>query len=295
MGNTGGITNALTVDVEDYFQVSAFEGHIRRERWDDYECRVERNTDRLLELFAAQGARATFFTLGWVAERYPALVRRIAEQGHEVASHGRDHTRVTQQTPAEFRADVRATRELLEDTIGAPVTGFRAASFSIGRANLWALDALKECGYVYSSSIYPVRHDLYGMPEAPRRPFRNGPDSVVEVPLTTRRLFGRNLPASGGGFFRLFPYAWSRNTIQAVNRGEGRPAIFYFHPWEIDPGQPRQVGASAKARFRHYLNLEAMESRLGQLLSDFQWDRMDRVFAADIDAPELVDLTREAA
>ena len=295
MARSTGITNALTVDVEDYFQVSAFAGVVRRDQWDSYPCRVEANTERLLGLFERLDATATFFVLGWIAERYPGLVRRIAAAGHEVASHGYDHTRVTEQTREAFVADVTHTRGILEDLTGAAVTGFRAASFSIGRANLWALEALGECGYRYSSSVYPVRHDLYGMAEAPRTPFRYSEASVVELPLSTRSLAGRNFPASGGGFFRLLPYAVSRSAIRHINRHDARPAIFYFHPWEVDPEQPRQAGIGAKARFRHYLNLNAMEHRLERLLTDFSWDRMDAVFARDIESAEVVALPRRAA
>ena len=275
------IRNAMTVDVEDYFQVSAFEGHIDRAQWDTLSCRVEVNTDRILALFDAAGVKATFFTLGWVAERYPALIRRIVEGGHELASHGYAHVRVTQQQPAEFRADVEKTKHLLEDIGGIEVRGYRAASYSIGAGNLWALDELGEAGYRYSSSIYPVRHDLYGMPEAPRFAFRpRGEASILEVPITTLRVAGKNLPCGGGGFFRLYPYAVSRWALRRINDGEGQSGMFYFHPWEIDPAQPRQTGLDLKTRTRHYLNLGRMESRLQALLGDFAWDRMDRVFLA---------------
>lgn len=271
----------MTVDVEDYFQVSAFEGHIDRAQWDTLSCRVEVNTDRILALFDAAGVKATFFTLGWVAERYPALIRRIVEGGHELASHGYAHVRVTQQQPAEFRADVEKTKHLLEDIGGIEVRGYRAASYSIGAGNLWALDELGEAGYRYSSSIYPVRHDLYGMPEAPRFAFRpRGEASILEVPITTLRVAGKNLPCGGGGFFRLYPYAVSRWALRRINDGEGQSGMFYFHPWEIDPAQPRQTGLDLKTRTRHYLNLGRMESRLQALLGDFAWDRMDRVFLA---------------
>jgi len=271
----------MTVDVEDYFQVSAFEGHIDRAQWDTLSCRVEVNTDRILALFDAAGVKATFFTLGWVAERYPALIRRIVEGGHELASHGYAHVRVTQQQPAEFRADVEKTKYLLEDIGGVEVRGYRAASYSIGAGNLWALDELGEAGYRYSSSIYPVRHDLYGMPEAPRFAFRpRGEASILEVPITTLRVAGKNLPCGGGGFFRLYPYAVSRWALRRINDGEGQSGMFYFHPWEIDPAQPRQTGLDLKTRTRHYLNLGRMESRLQALLGDFAWDRMDRVFLA---------------
>ncbi|MBK1691673.1 XrtA system polysaccharide deacetylase [Ectothiorhodospira mobilis] len=268
----------MTVDVEDYFQVSAFEPHISRGDWDDLPHRVEDNVDRILQLFADHGVRATFFYLGWIARRYPALVRRTRDAGHEIASHGWSHIRATEQTQEAFRQDVTRTRALLEDTAGAPVQGYRAASYSIGRDNLWALDRLQEAGYRYSSSIYPVRHDLYGMPEAPRFPFRPGDGDLLEIPVTTVAWRGRNFPCGGGGYFRLYPYALSRWALRRVNRHDGQPAVFYFHPWEIDPDQPRQGGIGLRTRIRHYLNLARMESRLGRLLEDFRWDRMDRVF-----------------
>ncbi|SFM23954.1 polysaccharide deacetylase family protein, PEP-CTERM locus subfamily [Ectothiorhodospira mobilis] len=270
--------NAMTVDVEDYFQVSAFESHISRGDWDDLPHRVEGNVDRILQLFADHGVRATFFYLGWIARRYPALVRRTRDAGHEIASHGWSHIRATEQTQEAFRQDVTRTRALLEDTAGAPVQGYRAASYSIGRDNLWALDLLQEAGYRYSSSIYPVHHDLYGMPEAPRFPFRPGDGDLLEIPVSTVVWRGRNFPCGGGGYFRLYPYALSRWALRRVNRHDGQSAVFYFHPWEIDPDQPRQGGIGMKTRVRHYLNLGRMESRLGKLLDDFRWDRMDRVF-----------------
>jgi len=273
------ITNAMTVDVEDYFQVSAFERHIRREDWEHLPCRVEQNTDRLLEMFGAQGIKATFFMLGWVAERYPALVRRIVDSGHELASHGYSHVRATEQRPEDFREDVTHTKGLLEDLSGHRVTGYRAPSYSIGAKNLWALAELQQAGYEYSSSIYPIRHDLYGMPEAPRFPFYpNGDSGLLEIPVTTVSIFNTNFPCGGGGYFRLLPYALSRWAMRRVNRHDGRPCVFYFHPWEIDPDQPRQQGIGAKTRVRHYLNLDRMQDRLAALFRDFQWGRMDEVF-----------------
>lgn len=271
------LVNAMTVDVEDYFQVSALAPHIGRHRWDSMECRVERNIDRLLAMFGRHGVHATFFTLGWIAERYPSLVRRLVDAGHELASHGQSHLRASDQSHVDFRADVEGARKKLEDIGGVEVRGYRAPSFSIGQSNLWAFDCLLEAGYDYSSSIYPVRHDHYGMPDAPRFAHRRH-NGLLELPITTTRLLSRNLPAGGGGFFRLLPYRASRWAIERVNRVDRQPAIFYFHPWEIDPKQPRIAGVSAKTRFRHYLNLDRTESRLDRLLSDFRWDRIDRVF-----------------
>lgn len=277
-GNGARLRNAMTCDVEDYFQVQAFAGHIARDSWDGIASRVERNTDRVLDLFAAHGVHATFFTLGWVAERHKGLIRRIVQAGHELASHGMEHRPVYSQSPEEFRADVRRTKALLEDTGGAAVTGYRAASFSITDKTFWAFDVLAEEGYRYSSSIYPVRHDLYGIPDAPRFAFQPTAGPLLEVPMSTVALFGRNLPCSGGGYFRLLPYAVSRWAFRHVNERDRRPSIFYFHPWEIDPDQPRQHAAPLKSRFRHYLNLHRMEDRLGMLLRDFAWDRMDRIY-----------------
>jgi polysaccharide deacetylase family protein (PEP-CTERM system associated) len=273
------IRNAMTCDVEDYFQVSAFAPYIDRASWPTRECRVEANMDRILALFERTGVRATFFTLGWIAERYPNVVKRIVAGGHELASHGYGHLRASDQTRAEFDNDIRSSKALLEDLGGQAVLGYRAPSFSIGRDNLWALDALLEAGYRYSSSIYPVVHDHYGMPEAPRFAFYpNGTDGLLEVPITTVQMMGRNLPAGGGGYFRLLPYALSRWMMAKVNQDDRQPALFYFHPWEIDPGQPRPEGIGAKSRFRHYVNIERMENRIEALARDFAWDRMDRIF-----------------
>lgn len=273
------IRNAMTCDVEDYFQVSAFAPYIDRASWPTRECRVEANMERILALYERHGVRATFFTLGWIAERYPAMVRRIVAAGHELASHGYGHLRASDQSRAEFDNDIRSSKALLEDIGGQAVVGYRAPSFSIGHANLWALDALHEAGYKYSSSIYPIAHDHYGMPDAPRFAFYpNGPDGLLEVPITTVKMAGRNLPAGGGGYFRLLPYALSRWMMEKVNREDREPALFYFHPWEVDPGQPRPEGLGAKARFRHYINIDRMERRLECLARDFKWDRMDRIF-----------------
>ena len=274
------LTNALTIDVEDYFQVSAFAPYIRRDEWEHRECRVERNVGRILEMLAERDTRATFFTLGWIAERYPAMVRAIVDQGHELASHGYGHERASDLSETAFRADVVRAKKLLEDIGGTAVHGYRAPSFSIGTRNLWAFDVLANAGYRYSSSIYPIKHDHYGMPDSPRFAYRvgTGGAGLLEVPVTTLRLRGRNLPSSGGGYFRLLPYALSRWMIERVNRQDRESAIFYFHPWEIDAGQPRVAGIDAKTRFRHYVNIPRMENRLQSLLADFRWGRMDDIF-----------------
>lgn len=271
------LRNAMTIDVEDYFQVSAFAPYIARADWDARECRVERNVDRILALLAESETRATFFTLGWVAQRYPQLVRRIVAGGHELASHGYGHERASDLSPQDFRADVSRAKQLLEDIGGQAVQGYRAPSFSIAEGNLWAFDVLQEAGYRYSSSVYPIRHDHYGMPDSPRfaYPVREG---LLEVPVTTLRLRGRNLPSSGGGYFRLLPYALSRWMIGQVNRVDQQSAVFYFHPWEIDAGQPRVAGIDAKTRFRHYVNIGRTEARIARLLRDFSWGRMDEIF-----------------
>lgn len=270
----------MSVDVEDYFHVSAFRPWIGREEWDRFPLRVERNVRRLLELFAANDVRATFFWLGWVAERLPRLVRDVAAAGHETASHGFAHARVHEQTPDEFRADVARTRALLEDLSGTRVAGYRAPSFSIDAENLWALDELAAAGYGYSSSINPIRHDHYGMREAPRFMFRLDGRRLPEIPITTVEIYGMRLPCGGGGYFRLLPYAWSRWALQRVTTEDGEPGVFYFHPWEIDPDQPRVCGVDARARFRHYVNLRAFEGKLVRLLRDFRWAPLRQVFAA---------------
>ncbi len=269
--------NALSIDVEDYFQVSALAPHIPRGDWEGIACRVEKNVDRILAMLDDHSVVATFFTLGWIAERHPGVVQRIVAAGHELASHGYGHERVSDQSASVFLEDVRRAKGLLEDLGGVAVKGYRAPSFSIGADNLWALDVLREAGYDYSSSIYPVAHDHYGMPDAPR--FAHLRDNgLLEIPPTTLRRGGRNWPASGGGWFRLLPYALSRWAIREVNRTDGQATMFYFHPWEIDPGQPRVPGVSAKTRFRHYVNLEHMETKLRRLMKDFAWDRVDHVF-----------------
>ena len=272
------LTNAMTVDVEDYFQVSAVESHVDKTKSADYECRVEANTDRILELFEARGVQATFFTLGWVAERYPDMMRRIVAGGHEVASHGWEHIRVNTQRPDDFFTDIDRTRKLLQDLTGQPVIGYRAASYSIGASEAWAWERLAEAGYQYSSSIVPIHHDLYGIPDAPRFAFTPESADILEIPITTVPVAGRNLNCGGGGWFRLFPYTFSRWALNRVNSVDAQPGIFYFHPWEIDPDQPRPGGLGLKTRFRHYLNLDRTYGRLEQLLGEFRWGRMDKVF-----------------
>lgn len=272
------VRNAMSVDIEDYFQVQAFEGVIDRGDWDKLPSRVERNTNAVLDLFAEEGVKATFFTLAWVAERHPGLIRRIVAEGHELASHGMSHVRASDQDRPTFKDDVTRSKKFLEDMGGVPVRGYRAASFSIGERNLWALEVLAEAGYDYSSSIYPIHHDHYGMPDAPRFAFRPlKTEKLVEVPVTTVELLGRRFPCGGGGYFRLLPYGLSRWAMRRVN-AEGEPCIFYFHPWEIDPDQPRQSHASAKSRFRHYTNLGVMAAKLRQALKDFSWGRADEIF-----------------
>jgi polysaccharide deacetylase family protein (PEP-CTERM system associated) len=277
---TGSVINAMTVDVEDYFQVSAFEAHVDRAQWQTWPMRVEDNTLRILDLFARHQVRGTFFTLGWVAERYPELVKRIVSEGHEVASHGWDHVRVNTQTSAQFRMDIDRTRKLLQDISGQPILGYRAASYSIGAGESWAWEQLAEAGHRYSSSIVPIRHDLYGIPGAPRFAFDTAGGRLLEIPITTVPLAGRNINCGGGGWFRLFPYFFSRWALARVNEVDGQAGIFYFHPWEIDPHQPRPQGLGIRTRFRHYLNLNRTYARLEQLLTDFRWGRMDEIFLA---------------
>jgi polysaccharide deacetylase family protein (PEP-CTERM system associated) len=289
------LRNAMSVDVEDYFQVQAFAPVIARSAWDGFAPRVDANVGRILDRFAAAGVRATFFTLGWVAERHPKVVRRIVADGHELASHGYGHALVHTLDAEEFRADVRRARQILEDIGGVAVTGYRAPTFSLGARTPWAFEVLEEEGYRYSSSTYPIRHDLYGDPDAPRFPYRPAGTALVELPLTTVPLGGRNFPLAGGGYFRLLPYRLFRAGLMRLNQRERRPGIFYFHPWEIDPGQPRIRDASRVARFRHYLNLPAMSGRLDRLLHDFAWDRIDAVFAEIIATPAPARLAEAAA
>lgn len=266
-------TNAMSVDVEDYFHVAALSEAISRDDWDSMNTRVDANTRRLLDLFDRSQTSATFFVLGWVAERHPALVREIHGRGHEVACHGYSHKLVYQQSPAEFREETRRSKAILEDLSGQAVEGYRAASYSITPKSLWALDILCEEGFVYDSSIFPVRHDLYGMPGAQRFPHKLGTPNgaeIIEFPPSTARVFGQNLPAAGGGYFRLYPYPLSRWLIRRVNETEKQPTVFYLHPWEVDPDQP-QVDVGWRSRFRHYNNLQKCEARLGRLLEDFRF------------------------
>jgi len=274
--------NGLSVDVEDWFQVGAFERVIDPASWDSLDLRVERNCDAILALFDEAGVKGTFFTLGWVAQRCPALIRRIAAQGHEVASHGWDHARVHTLDPAGFADDLARARAVLEDLAGQAVTGYRAPSFSIDARNRWAHDVLAQAGYLYSSSVAPIVHDHYGWREAPRFAFRPVAGSaLIEIPVTTVEWAGRRMAAGGGGFFRLFPYALSRWALTRVNRHDTRPALTYFHPWEIDPDQPRVAGAPWRSRLRHYSRLGAMAGKLRRLLHDFSWGRMDALAEAE--------------
>jgi polysaccharide deacetylase family protein (PEP-CTERM system associated) len=275
------IVNAMSIDVEDYFQVQAMAPYIRREDWPNLPCRIERNVDGLLGMLNEAGVTATFFTLSWLAERYPAMVRRICDQGHELASHGHAHRLATTQTRTEFFQDVSRAKAILEDVSSRPIKGYRAPSFSIRDNNSWAHAELLRAGYVYSSSVYPMRGDYFNQPVVPRFPFRTN-EGLLEIPVTTSRLLGRNLPTGGGGYFRLLPYEISRWAIGRMNQTEGRPAIFYLHPWEIDSDQPRVPGINLKTRFRHYVNIHRTASRMSHLLREFRWDRVDVVFGTEL-------------
>lgn len=285
------IRNAMTVDVEDYFHVTALASAVDRSQWNDLEYRAERNTHRVLELFAEANIKATFFILGWVAKKNPTIVRDIQAGGHEIACHGMSHQLVYKQTPEVFLQETRESKQLLEDLAGCKVRGYRAASYSITQKSLWALDILGELGFDYDSSIFPVRHDIYGMRHAPRTPFLPGVGDMLEVPLTTVEVFGNRFPCGGGGYFRILPYNLFKWALRRVNQHDNLPGVFYFHPWEIDPGQPR-MSVGWKSRFRHYYNLDQTEPRLKRLLQDFSWDRMDRVFLepARLSAPSVVPL-----
>jgi polysaccharide deacetylase family protein (PEP-CTERM system associated) len=307
------ITNFLTIDVEDYFQVSAFEKVSPPEVWESCEFRVDRNTEKVLVILAEFDVKATFFVLGWVARRFPGLVREIARQGHEVASHGTGHRRVVTQSRAEFRDDIRRSKEILQDLAGRPVLGYRAPSYSIGLNTLWAYDELLEAGYLYDSSVFPVRHDLYGIADWPRFPFcviRGGdaewaPENgqaeagacrMLEIPASTLILGGCKVPISGGGYFRFFPYAFTRWGLRRINQREGQPFVFYLHPWELDPDQPRMVGAGLKSRFRHYLNLNKTEKRFRKLLTDFAFAPLAELVGAHAPLAEpVLEKSRAAA
>jgi polysaccharide deacetylase family protein (PEP-CTERM system associated) len=288
----GEIVNGLSVDVEDWFQVGAFESVIERDDWNSLVDRVERNVREILDLFDEAQVKATFFALGWVAKRHGGLMREIVARGHELASHGWDHGRVFRMDRATFAADISRARKVLEDASGVPILGYRAPSFSIDHRTPWAFMELVEQGYTYSSSVAPVSHDHYGWGEAPRFAFRPLPWApLVEIPVTTAMFAGKRLAAGGGGFFRVIPYGFTRWAIRQVNAREGRPAVFYFHPWEIDPGQPRVAGAPLKSRLRHYTNLDKMAGKLRQLIREFAWGRMDLLAfreAARVDADETV-------
>jgi polysaccharide deacetylase family protein (PEP-CTERM system associated) len=281
------VVNAMTVDVEDYFHVSAFDGMLPRSRWDGMESRVVANTERLLEIFADTSVRATFFVLGWVAERHPGIVRRILAAGHEVASHGYAHRLVYDLTPEMFRDDIRRSKLVIEDAGGRAVEGYRAPSYSVTPRSLWALDVLIDEGFKYDASIFPIHHDRYGIPVSPRHPYSltRTAGEIVEAPASTVKWGPFNFPVAGGGYFRILPYEWTRWGIARINRREARPAIFYIHPWEIDPGQPRLSG-SVLSRFRHYRNLDQTERRLRRLVADFTFAPMAMV---------LKDLSRRAA
>lgn len=269
-------TNGLSVDVEDWFQVGAFENVIERGSWESLADRVERNCDAILQMFADADVSATFFTLGWVASRHPRLMQRIVAEGHELASHGWDHARVFRLGREAFARDLDMSRKAIEDAAGVGITGYRAPSFSIDRRTPWAYMILAEQGFTYSSSVAPIAHDHYGWSDAPRFAFKPLPWSdLIEIPVTTATFAGRRLAAGGGGFFRVLPYGFSRWAIRQVNRREGRPAVFYFHPWEIDPGQPRVADAPLKSRLRHYTKLDGMAGKLRQLIGEFRWGRMD--------------------
>lgn len=277
--------NAFTIDVEDYYQVSAFAASVRKDEWQSYESRVEQNTHRILDILDRQETKGTFFILGWVAEQHVNLVREIHSRGHEIACHGYSHDLVYDQGPDVFRAETLRSKTFIEDAVGEPVRGYRAASYSVTRRSLWALDIIAEAGFTYDSSIFPIRHDRYGIAAAPRLPFRLGlasGASIIEFPLTTVAFGGIRLPVAGGGYFRLLPYTYTRAGLSRVNRHDGSPVVFYLHPWEIDTGQPRLNG-SLLSRFRHYTNIDSCEARLTKLLNDFAWAPMGRI----LDAMEL--------
>ena len=289
------VVNVMSVDVEDYFHVSTFARTVDRASWDGMESRVVANTTRLLDLFQDFQVKATFFVLGWVAERHPALVRDIAARGHEIASHGYGHQLIYEQTAEVFREDVRRAKQMLEDAAGVEVQGYRAPSFSVTCQSLWALDVLIEEGYRYDASIFPIRHDRYGIPASPRHPYVicDGAGEITEVPGSTVRVGTMNVPVAGGGYFRIFPYAWTRWGISRLNRREGRAAVFYIHPWEIDPGQPA-LPASRLGRFRHYRNLDRTHARLRALLSQFAFGPITSLLANRRNELQIVQLKAQS-
>lgn len=274
------VPNGMSVDVEEYFQVSAFDAIIGREHWGTIPSRLALAIDKILAIYDQYGVKATFFTLGWIADRHPDVIKHIAHEGHEIASHGYEHTRVHVLGREKFRADIETTRKKLEDLSGTPVIGYRAPSFSINADTPWAHDELAAAGYLYSSSVYPIHHDHYGQPNAPRFPYRPSNSGVIEIPMSTLRRMGRTWPCSGGGYFRLMPLQLSKWAVRQINDKERLPAVFYYHPWELDPDQPRPGGLPAKIRFRHYLNLSKFESRLADMLKSFPWGRIDNIYKA---------------
>ena len=270
------LINALTIDLEDYFQVEAFASRINYNDWDNYPCHIEKNTKKILDILDFYQIKATFFCLGWIAKRYPLLIKTIAQKGHEIASHGYAHKPIYKQSPKEFREDIKRTKNILEDIIGKPVFGYRAPTYSITQKTLWALEILAEEGYKYDSSIFPIKHDLYGIPNAPRFPFvitfqRSNVQTFFEFPLTTLRILNINIPIAGGGYFRLFPYVFIKNALKYINIKEKKPFIFYLHPWELDPNQPRINHIPWRSRFRHYVNLNKAERKFKKILSDFKF------------------------
>ncbi len=272
------IINAMSVDVEDYYHVSNFSSTIDKDKWDQYESRVENNTNKILQLFSDHNLTATFFVLGWVAERHPRLIRRIGEEGHEIACHGYSHDLIYNQTPETFRQETQRSKAILEDIVQIPVVGYRAASYSITAKSLWAIDILSELGFSYDSSIFPIRHDRYGIPDAHTSPYivnTESGNSIIEFPLSTIELLKARIPISGGGYFRIFPYSFTKYALSKIN-SKGKPFIFYLHPWEIDPGQPR-IKTKLLGRFRHYYNIANCESRLSDLISRYKFSRIDEI------------------
>ena len=271
------ITNAMTVDVEDYFHVSAFENNIQRSNWNNMPLRVERNTYRLLELFEKYNTKSTFFVLGWVAQKCPQLIQDIVAQGHELASHGYAHQRATTMSKEALIDDIKSSKDILEEISGIEVIGYRAPSFSINESNQWVFQLLVDLGFKYSSSTYPISHDLYGEPNWPRFAYQRN-EGILEIPIPTLCNKDKNIGIGGGGYFRLYPYWLSKRRIDKFHQQEQKPYSFYFHPWEIDPQQPRIKEASLKSKIRHYINLSKMEDKLERLLQDYQWNTMKDIY-----------------